>query len=106
MDDIRFIYITATDTDEAQRIGRALVEQRLAACANVLPGMRSIYRWQGVICEDSEAVLMVKTVAGHVDALISKVKELHSYDCPCIVVLPITGGSEAYLNWLRNSVES
>ena len=94
------IYITAGDRDEAVRIGRTLVEERLAACANVLDGMTSIYRWQGDICEDTEAVLIAKTTAEHVDVLTARVRGLHSYDCPCVVVLPVGGGNAGFLDWI------
>lgn len=94
------VYITAGSREEAVRIGRALVEERLAACANVLDGMTSIYRWQGDICEDDETVLIAKTVAERVDALTARVKALHSYDCPCVVALPVGGGNAAFLDWI------
>lgn len=94
------IYMTADDKAEASRIGRALVEEKLAACANVLDGMTSIYRWEGEICEESEAVLIAKTTESLAPALTERVKALHSYDCPCVVTLPIAGGNAAFLNWI------
>jgi periplasmic divalent cation tolerance protein len=98
--DYRLLYITAAKVEEVRRIGRALVEARLAACANIVPGIESIYRWQGAIVEDREMLLVVKTRAELVDAAIAKVKELHSYTCPCVVALPILAGNPAYLEWL------
>jgi periplasmic divalent cation tolerance protein len=98
--DFRLIYITAAKIEEARRIGRALVEARLAACANIVPGIESIYHWQGDIVEDREIVLLVKTHADLVDAVIGRVKEMHSYTCPCVVALPILAGNPAYLEWL------
>jgi periplasmic divalent cation tolerance protein len=98
--DFRLLYITAAKVEEARRIGRALVEGRLAACANIVPGIESIYRWQGAIVEDREMLLIVKTRADLVDAAIAKVRELHSYTCPCVVSLPILAGNPAYLEWL------
>lgn len=98
--DTRLIYITAESTDEARAIGRALVEACLAACANVLGPMTSIYRWEGVVQEGEEAVLIAKTTASLVDALTAKVRELHSYDCPCVVALPVDGGNPAFLDWI------
>jgi len=98
--DTRLIYITAESTDEARAIGRALVEARLAACANVLGPMTSIYRWEGVVQEGEEAVLIAKTTASLADALTAKVRELHSYDCPCVVALPVDGGNPAFLDWI------
>ena len=101
-----FVYITASDTSEATRIGRALVEDRLAACANVINGMTSIYRWQDEICEDAEAVLIAKTSGDKITALTERVKALHSYDCPCIAALPITDGNPAFLNWIEEQTQT
>lgn len=101
-----FVYITASDASEAARIGRALVEERLAACANVINGMTSIYRWQDEICEDTEAVLIAKTSDDKVAALTERVKALHSYDCPCIAALPITGGNPAFLSWIEEQTQA
>ena len=98
---VRFCYITAGSRDGAVRIGRALVEERLAACANVIDGMTSIYRWQGEIEEDAEAVLILKTRAELVDRLVERVKSLHDYDCPCVVALTVDGGNPAFLDWIE-----
>lgn len=97
-----FAYITAGSRDEARRIGRALVEERLAACANILDDMTSIYRWQGAVEEASEAVLIAKTRAELFDRLAARVRELHSYDVPCVVELKVGRGNPAYLDWLRD----
>ncbi len=93
-------YITAKDKSQALSIGRALVEERLAACVNVIDNMTSIYRWEGEINEDSEAVLIAKTSAENFNALTERVKQLHTYTCPCVISIPITGGNKEYLNWL------
>jgi periplasmic divalent cation tolerance protein len=100
MDDLRLVYITAADADQALSIGRALVEERLAACANILPGMRSIYRWEGAVDEAAEAVLIVKTRAAQVEAITARVRALHSYRLPCVVAIPLLGGDPEYLAWL------
>lgn len=100
MSDLRLVYITAGSVEEAAKIGRALVEERLAACVNILPGMRSIYHWQGAIETAEEAVLIAKTRAPLVTPLVARVKELHSYDMPCAVSLPILDGNPDYLRWL------
>jgi periplasmic divalent cation tolerance protein len=102
MAEFNLIYMTAASDDEAMRIGRTLVEERLAACANVIPGMRSLYWWDGRVQDDKEAVLIVKTRAELVAALTERVKALHSYAVPCVVALPIEAGNPAYLDWLRN----
>ena len=100
------VYVTASDRDEAVRIGRALVEERLAACANVIDGARSLYRWEGEVRDDPEAVLILKTRAGLMDALASRVKEMHSYDVPCIVSWPILDGNAEYLSWLAAETDA
>ena len=94
------VYVTASDVEEAQEIGRALVKARLAACANVFPEMVPIFRWEGEIGEGAESAVILKTTEDRVDALIQAVEEMHSYDCPCAVVLPIVGGSRAFLDWI------
>lgn len=94
------VYVTAGSADEAATIGRALVEGRLVACANVVDGVRSIYRWQDAIQDDTEALLIAKTREALVADVVARVKELHSYDCPCVVALPIVDGNRDFLNWI------
>jgi periplasmic divalent cation tolerance protein len=96
-----FVYVTTADAAEATRIGRAVVERRLAACANILDGMRSVYWWDGVVQEASETVLILKTWNDRLPDLIDAVKGLHSYDCPCIEAIDIAEGSPAFLEWIR-----
>lgn len=96
------VYVTAPTAEEAAAIGRVLVEARLAACANVFDGLRSIYRWQGRIEDAREAALILKTREELVPALTEKVRALHSYACPCVVSLPLTGGSADFLAWIRD----
>jgi len=102
---VNLIYMTASSKTEAQKIGKALVESRLAACVNILDNMQSIYRWEGKIQEDSEVVLIAKTTDTLVSRLIDKVKSLHSYDCPCIVSLPVLDGYPPFLNWIHEEVK-
>jgi periplasmic divalent cation tolerance protein len=97
---VMFVYATAGDRAEALRIGRAVVEERLAACANVLDGMRSVYWWQGNIEESAEAVLILKTTGDRLKPLIAKLKALHSYDCPCIEALEVVDGHPGFLQWV------
>ena len=99
------IFITASGEDEAARIARALVEEKLAACVNIVKNIRSIYSWQGNIEDDSEVLMIAKTRKGLFDAVSVKVKELHSYDVPEIIALPIITGSPEYLKWLKESTE-
>lgn len=98
---VNMIYITAPDRDAALGLARALVTERLVACANVLDGATSVFWWDGKVCEDAEAVLVCKTRGDLVDAVIARVRELHSYACPCVVALPIDRGNPAYLDWIR-----
>jgi len=97
-------YVTTKDREQAMAIGRALVEERLAACVNVIDNMTSIYRWEGELNTDSEAALIAKTSSDNFEALAERVKQLHTYTCPCVVSIPITGGSAEYLEWLAGQV--
>ena len=96
-----WLYMTAETRDEAQAIGRALVEERLVACANILGPMGSIYWWDGAVKSETEVAFIVKTRATLVDQVVARVTEMHSYDCPCIVALPIEGGNPDYLAWIE-----
>ena len=82
-------------------IGRNVVEARLAACANILPGMTSLYWWGGEVQQGTETVLVLKTVSNLIDLLIARVRQLHTYECPCVVALPIAAGSAEYLRWIE-----
>jgi periplasmic divalent cation tolerance protein len=95
-----FVYTTWPSTADAEEAGRALVEQRLAACVNILPGMISHYRWQGKVERAEEAVMIIKTRASLADAVSSAVKKLHSYDTPAILVMPLESVEKSYLGWL------
>jgi periplasmic divalent cation tolerance protein len=95
------VYITAPNEDEAARIAKAIVEERLAGCINIVKGIRSIYNWQGKIEDDAEVLMIVKTQRHLFEPLKRRVKELHSYTVPEIIALPIIEGSEDYLNWLK-----
>ena len=94
------VYITAASEEEAAKIGRMLVEERLAACANLLGRIGSIYWWEGKLQEDEEAALIVKTTEALVHRVIERVKQAHSYSCPCVVALPINGGNPEFLEWI------
>ncbi len=105
---LRLVYITTSNKEEARNIGRKLVEERLAACVNIIDGMESIYQWEGEIQEDKECVLIVKTPYHNVDKLTDRVKELHRYDCPCIISVPILEqeGNEGYQQWLLEETQN
>jgi periplasmic divalent cation tolerance protein len=94
------LYITCGSGDEATMIARTVVEERLAACGNIIDAMRSIYRWEGKVSEDEETVLILKTTAERVETLTARVKALHSYDLPCVVEIPLGGGNAAYFDWI------
>lgn len=101
---MKFIYITCANRTEALTIGRKLVEERIVACINIIDGMTSCYWWEGNIEEATEAILIAKTSGENVDTLIIRVKQLHSYDVPCVVSLPIEAGNADYLAWISESV--
>jgi periplasmic divalent cation tolerance protein len=98
---VYFVYMTTRDEAEALVIGRTLVEERLAACINILPAMTSVYWWEGELEQSSEAVLIAKTQQGLVPELIERVKRLHSYACPSIVAWPVHAGHQPYLDWIE-----
>ena len=104
VDDLRLIYVTASSREEAETVARHIVEAQLAACANVFPGVRSFYRWKGALACDDECVVVLKTRAERVDEIVAAVGEVHSYELPCIVALPIVGGHEGYLQWVASQV--
>jgi periplasmic divalent cation tolerance protein len=95
-----FCYVTAPSREVALAIGRTVVEERLAACANVLDGTTSLYWWQGTLEEASEAVLILKTRGELLERLAARVTDLHPYECPGVVALPIAAGNRAYLDWI------
>jgi periplasmic divalent cation tolerance protein len=100
------VYTTYPSLVEAERIGKVILERRLAACVNILPGMISHYWWQGAIERGEEVVMIIKTRAALAEAVRAIVKEMHSYTTPAILVLPIEGGEPAYLQWLMQETEA
>ena len=99
-DEVRVVLVTAPDAETGAGIARALVEEHLIACANLVPGIRSIYRWEGQIADEPEVLLVLKTRASRLSALAARVKALHPYALPEVVALPVVDGSEAYLDWV------
>ena len=99
-DGVRAVLVTAPDAEVGERLARALVDERLAACVNLIDSVRSIYRWQGNVEDDAEVLLVAKTGASRCEALAARVEALHPYELPEIVVLPVDGGSEPYLRWV------
>jgi periplasmic divalent cation tolerance protein len=98
------VYAIFADSEEAERIGRQMVEERLAACVNILPPCRSIYRWQGTVETADEVPAIFKATRAGADALIARIAELHSYDIPCIVAWPIDKLLVDYAEWVEGSV--
>ncbi len=96
------VLITVTDEDEAVKIGKTLVEEKLAGCVNIIKGIRSIYFWQGKVEDEPEVLMIVKTKTDLFDELEKRVKSLHSYTVPEIIGIKIDKGSEGYLNWLTD----
>jgi periplasmic divalent cation tolerance protein len=96
-----FIYSTFPTMETAESVGGALVDQALAACVNILPGMISIYYWQGEPHRESEVVMIIKTQAKLADRVIAEARKLHPYTNPALVVLPVAGGSADFLDWIR-----
>lgn len=103
--DFVVVLVTAGSADEAARVGRTLVDERLVACANVVGPIRSIYRWEGAVDEAAEHLLVMKARAADVAAIDARVRALHSYDVPEVLALPVVGGSAAYLAWVAASTE-
>ena len=102
----RLIYITVGSKMEAEKIARELLENHLIACANILPEVQSMFWWNGKLDSASEVVLIAKTHVEKVEALIEKVKQVHSYECPCVVSLPIETGYQPFLDWITEQTES
>ena len=98
---VMMAYVTAANREEALKLATVLVEERLAACANIIEGVTSLYWWQGEVQREAEVSLIVKTRAELIEALKRRVCEIHSYTVPCVVAWPITAGNEAYLDWVR-----
>lgn len=101
---IIMVYMTVADKVEARKIGRYLVESKLAACVNIFDNMNALYVWKGQFQDDQEAVMIAKTTRDKVQDLIKAVKQRHSYECPCIVTLPIDDGNPDFLNWVAEQV--
>jgi periplasmic divalent cation tolerance protein len=95
------VYMTAANRREAEKIGQALVEERLAACVNILGPIRSMYWWEGKVQKGQEVAFIAKTPKTQVKRLIARVKALHSYECPCVVAVPIEEGFPGFLKWIE-----
>ena len=105
---LRLVYITTKNKEEARKIGKTLVKQRLTACVNIIDGMEAIYRWEGEIKQEEECIVIAKTPYHMVKELTEEVKKMHSYDCPCIISLQLSEqeGNEAYQQWLIQETQN
>ena len=101
--DIIVVYITAPNLEEAQSLAHALVQDKLAACVNIIPGIQSVYFWEDAVQTDNELLLICKSQADRFDALKTRVQSLHPYDVPEVISIPLQNGSEPYLNWVREN---
>ena len=105
MTDAILVYVTVPDRACAMSLAHAAVDAGLAACANILPNMTSIYRWKGAVEEAEEMILLLKTRADMFEKLEEKMRALHPYECPCLVALPFVNGSAPYLDWINDSLK-
>jgi periplasmic divalent cation tolerance protein len=103
-DEVLVVLSTLPNPDKAAEIARILVEEQLAACVNIIPAVRSIYRWQGAVQDDSEALAVIKTTRDRYDQLARRLVQLHPYELPEVIGLPVAGGHAPYLAWVAGSV--
>ena len=103
-DQVLMVYITASNREEAERLADAMVEARVAACVNILGAIRSVYRWSGKVERGDEVVMIAKTTRDVYPQLEQLVRERHSYECPCIVAVPVENGHAEFLAWVKRQV--
>lgn len=101
---VRVVLSTFPSTDKAAEVARVLVEEQLCACVNLVPALRSIYRWQGAVSDDTETLALIKTTAERVPLLVDRLRSLHPYEVPEIIALEVTDGHAPYLAWVASSV--
>jgi periplasmic divalent cation tolerance protein len=105
MNELMVVLSTCSNVEEAARIGHALVEERLAGCVQIMPPMQSVYRWRGAVESATEQLLLIKTTAEHFSRVEARVKELHSYEVPEVIGLPVGAASVAYAGWLSGELD-
>jgi periplasmic divalent cation tolerance protein len=103
--DYIIVYVTCKNEEEGRTIAKGIVEKKLAACVNIVTEIRSVYEWEGNLCEDSETLLIIKTVKNRFNDLKNEILKIHSYSVPEIIAVPIIAGSEKYLKWIRNQCD-
>ena len=100
MEQILMVFVTVSTEEEGKKIGNILVENRLAACVNLVPQIHSIFRWKGNIENENEVLLLIKSTRERIDELVAKIKEIHSYDVPEILAIPVFAGNRDYIDWV------
>jgi len=105
MTDALLVFTTLPSADKAAEVAKVLVEERLAACANLLPAVRSIYRWQGKVQDENEVLVLLKTRAEHLERLKLRILELHPYEVPEVLAVPVEAGYQPYLDWLAGETK-
>ena len=100
---VSVVLVTAPSQDVAEQLVNTIVEEKLAACGNIVPGLTSIYRWQGAVQRDAEVLILFKTLRGSVHRLSARVQELHPYDVPEVLALPVSAGSSEYMRWVAEN---
>jgi len=105
MTDALLVFTTLPSAEKAAELGKALVEERLAACANLIPAVRSIYRWQGKLQDENEVLVLLKTRAEHLERLKLRILELHPYEVPEVLAVPVEAGYQPYLDWLAGETK-
>ena len=101
---IKLLYVTASSEEEANKIAATLVEEQLVACANIFGASTAIYRWKEKLTKETEFIIVLKTVARLVQKAVQRIGELHSYECPAVIVIDIQDGNKEFLNWINNAV--
>ncbi|CAF2095821.1 protein CutA, chloroplastic [Brassica rapa] len=100
------VYVTVPNREAGKKLANSIVQEKLAACVNIVPGVESVYEWEGKVQSDSEELLIIKTRQSLLESLTAHVNANHEYDVPEVIALPITGGSDKYLEWLKNSTRN
>ncbi len=106
MSDVLVILCTFPELSQARQVGTVLVEKQLAACVNIIPGLESLFRWEGKVCRETEVMAVIKTGRDCFSALKEALVELHPYDVPEVLALPVAGGAEAYMDWVREETRA
>lgn len=104
--DTILVYTVCSNEEEAKKLASSLIEEGLAACVNILPGLSSCYKWEGKICYENEYLLLIKALESEYKMLETRIKALHSYSIPCILKLPLLGGNAEYLGWLKSQIDA